>query len=197
SPPRSAIGAAVRASSTSTASSRIASSWLAPPARKAAYSSSRCWRISWLICRGHSGMFHPGDAADRPGELAPGAALRGQHLRAGRGQAVIAAPALAGLLDPAALDPAALLEAVEQRIEGGDAELQHAARSRFDQLAQVVAVSRLILDQRKNQELGAPLLELAIEHPRLDMFHSDILLKRISRVNPGRRAVTCRHARPA
>ena len=46
-------------------------------------------------------------------------------------------------------------------------------------------MARLILDQREDQQLGAAFLQLAIEHPRLDMLHSDILLKSISRVKSG------------
>src|SRR5262245_24811286 len=129
--------------------------------------------------RGHSGMFDSCDAVDRLDELAPRAALRRQHGGAGRRQPVVAAPALAGLLDPAALDPPALFEAIEQRIERRRAESEHAARSRFDQLAEVVAVAGLILDQREDEELGAALFQLAIEHARLYILHSDILAKGI------------------
>src|SRR5258708_3294577 len=108
-------------------------------------------------------MFDSGDAADRVGEFAPGVALRLEHLFARRRKPVAAAAALAGLFNPGALNPAALLEPVQQRIERGDAELQHAARPRFDQLAEVVAVTRLVLDERQNEQLGAPLFQLAIE----------------------------------
>src|SRR4029079_4432541 len=133
----------------------MAASWDSPRSRNAAYSSSRCWRISSLIARGHSGIFDSSDAADRLDELAPGVALGLEHLGAGRGEPVVAAPALAGLLDPAALDPAALLEAVEERIQMSDTEAEAAARPGFDQLAQVVSVPRLILDERQDQQLGA------------------------------------------
>src|SRR5258706_4066230 len=162
-------------SSMSPASRRIASSCGTPPARSAQYSSSRCCRISSLMPRGHSGMFDSGVSVDGVGELAPRAALRREDARTGGGQPVVAAPALARFLDPAADDPAALLEPVQQRIQRGDAEFQHAARSRLDQLAQVVAVARLIFDERQDEELGAPLLELAVQGARLDILHSDIL----------------------
>jgi hypothetical protein len=72
-------------------------------------------------------MVESRDAVDGFGELAPRFALRCQDAGAGRREAVVAAAALAGFLDPAAEDPAALLEAVEQRIEGGDAEVEGAA----------------------------------------------------------------------
>jgi hypothetical protein len=42
-------------SSMSPARRRITSSWPTPCARSVSYSSSRCWRISSLIRRGHSG----------------------------------------------------------------------------------------------------------------------------------------------
>src|SRR5215208_1701735 len=71
---------------------------------------------------GPSDMFGLQDAVDASHELAPGAALHVEPLLALGGDPVVAAAALAGLLDPAAEDPAALLEAVEQRVERGDLE---------------------------------------------------------------------------
>src|SRR5262245_37447042 len=124
-------------------------------------------------------MFHSSDAADREDEFAPRVTLRRQDVGADRRQPVIAAPPLPGFLDPPPQDPAALLEAIEQGIERGDAEFQDAARSRLDELAEVVAVTRLILEQRQDQELGAAVLELAIEHAVYHVLHSDILRKGI------------------
>src|SRR5262249_53314666 len=98
-------------------------------------SRSGSWRIS--------GRLHAGDAADGSRELAPGGALRREDVGARRREAVIAAAALARLLDPAPLDPAALLEPIEERIQRRDAERQHAAGPRLDQLAQLVAMARL------------------------------------------------------
>jgi hypothetical protein len=43
----------------------------------------------------------------------------------------------------------------------------------------------LIFDKRQYEQLRTPLLQLPIEHPRTYMWHSDILLSRISRVNSG------------
>src|SRR5262245_18858495 len=128
-----------------------------------------------------SGTFDSRDPTDRVRDLTAGVALRLQHLLAGWREPVVPAPALARLLDPAALDPAALLEAIQQRIERRDAELQHTARARFDQLAEVVAVARLILDERQDEQLRASLLQLAIEHSGFHVLHSDILLKSIGR----------------
>src|SRR5262245_56272193 len=100
-------------------------------------------------------MVDYGDAAGGVGERAPRAALALEDLRARRRDLVVATPALPRLLDPAPLNPSALLEAIEQRIERGDAKLQHTVRPRFDQLAQVVAVTRLIFEEREDQQLRA------------------------------------------
>src|SRR3954471_1216825 len=121
-------------------------------------------------------MFRPRDPLNRLDELAPVIALRGQHLAAFRSQPIEAPAALARLLDPASRDPAALLEAVEQRVQRGHLELQPPAGSLLDQLADLVAMPRAGLDQRQDQQLGAAFLHLAIEHPRY-MLHSDILHK--------------------
>src|SRR5579862_2855728 len=137
-------------------------------------------------------MLESGDAVDGFDELAPGGALRVEHLRALGRQAVVAAPALARLLDPASLNPAALLEAIEQRIERGDAEAQEAARADFDQLAEVVSLAWLIGDEREDQQLGAPLFQLAIEHRGLHMWHSYILMPHsINHKGPRERCPWC------
>src|SRR5438132_85422 len=142
-------------SSTSGDSRRIASSCVTPFARSAWYSSSRCWRISSLMPRGQSGIVDSSDPVDGFDELTPRAPLRGEHGGARLREPVVPPAALARLFDPAALNPAAFLEAIEQRIERRDAELQDAARTRLDQLAQVVAVPRLVPDQRQDQQLPA------------------------------------------
>src|SRR5437870_13552234 len=108
-------------------------------------------------------MLESGDAIDSADELAPAVALLGEDGGASRRELVVAAAALARLLDPAPLNPAALLEAVEQRIQRRDAEAEHAARARLDQLAQLVAVARLRFDERQDEQLGAALLQLAVE----------------------------------
>src|SRR5262249_19348982 len=126
-----------------------------------------------------SRMFGPGDAVDGIDELAPGVALRGEDVGAGRRQPVEAPAALPGLLDPAALDPPALLQAVQEGIEGCNAERNRAAGAGLDELAQLVTVARLGLEEREDEELGAPLFELAVQHRRLHIRHSNILFKGI------------------
>src|SRR6185437_11257082 len=73
-----------------------------------------------------SGMAQPRDAGDRFNELAPAPALRVQRREAALGDRVIAAATLAGLLHPPSGDPAALLHAIEQRIQRRDVERQRA-----------------------------------------------------------------------
>src|SRR4029077_12660966 len=63
------------------------------------------------------GVLHAGHLAERRDEPAPVFALIGEDAASGLGDAVVTAPALPGLLDPASLDPAAVFEAVEGRIE--------------------------------------------------------------------------------
>src|SRR5215218_8687714 len=136
-------------------------------------SIARSFRRSRTSCV-HSCMLGLRDVANGGDEALPSRALDCQDLAAGRGQPVIAAAPLASLLDPATLNPAALLQAIEQRIERGDAEPYGAVRPRFDDLADLVAVAWPVLDERQDQHLGAALFQLAIEDLR--MLHSDILL---------------------
>src|SRR5258708_521528 len=101
----------------------------------ARWASARCWRTSATIstrrgagtpsaasrasiasCHEGSGILEARDAVDGEDEVLPAAALGGQHLAAERRELVVAAPALAGLLDPLPLDPAALLEAAGERV---------------------------------------------------------------------------------
>src|SRR5687767_8632704 len=87
-----------------------------------------------------SGMANPRDAGQRVDELFPARAMAGQHAASFGSDPVKPLAALAGLLHPAPGDEAALLEAVEHRVERGDVELEHAAGPLLDQLADLVAV---------------------------------------------------------
>jgi hypothetical protein len=116
------------------------------------------------------------DAVDRGDEALPALALSGQHLPSGGGEPVVAPAALALLLHPSAGDPAAALQAIEQRIEGSDLEDEVAVGSLLDHLAQLVAVARASLEQSEDDQLGAALLELAVEDAIGDGLHSHILL---------------------
>src|SRR4051794_26337072 len=98
-------------------------------------------------------MLHPRDAGHRRHELAPALALGGQDVATGGGYAIEAAAPLARLLHPPPRDPAALLHAVEEGIERCDVEGEDAARAGRDELAEIVAVPRLMLQQRQDEEL--------------------------------------------
>src|SRR5687767_13221081 len=91
-------------------------------------------------------------------ELLPAATLAGENLLAFRGDAIVPAPPLAGLFNPSSGDESTLLEPEQQRIQRGGVEREHALRSRGDQLAQVVAVPRLLLEQREDEHLRAAFL---------------------------------------
>jgi hypothetical protein len=95
------------------------------------------------------------DAVQRPEEVLPGRAFLGQDAAARRRDAIAAAPARPGALDPAALDEAAILEPVQRRIERRDVEAELALRPLTDQPADVVAVPGLVLDERQDQDVGA------------------------------------------
>ena len=90
--------------------------------------------------RGDGLRLDPGDAVDRWGEHLPAAALDGKHFTALRRQPIKPASPLARAFCPAAFNPATLFEAVEQGIERRDRELQRAAGTLLDELADVVAV---------------------------------------------------------
>src|SRR6185503_5735329 len=115
------------------------------------------------------------DAADRVDERAPGRALACEHPAALAGEAVVPPAALACLLQPLALDPGALLEAIEQRVQRRDVEFQPAVRSRVDELADLIAMPGPCLDEREDQQLRRSLLQLPVEHPLVYISHSHIL----------------------
>src|SRR5215471_17050651 len=91
-----------------------------------------------------SGILQPRDAIDGFDEFQPSTPLCGQNAATLFGEAVIAAPPLAGLLYPTAVDPAALFEPVEQWIERSDTKLDCPFGTLFDQLADVVPMAGLI-----------------------------------------------------
>src|SRR5262245_4044359 len=145
-------------------------------------SSSRAASRS-MTSRFHSGMFGSGDAADRGHEGLPRASLRLQHFLPFGRQFVIAPPPLPALLHPLPLDPAPLLKPVEQLIERGDVETQRPSRTRLDQFGNVVAVPWPDLDEREDQQLGAALLQFAVENSSVYICHSHILCRLIYGVN--------------
>lgn len=111
---------------------------------------------------GFSCIFPSRNAIDSFYEFVPSAPLGGEHAPAFFGQVVIAAAALAGLFNPTPVDPAALLDPIEHWIERGDAEFHGTGGALLDQLADVVTVAGLVLEQGEDHQLGAPLLQLHI-----------------------------------
>src|SRR4030095_17039279 len=186
-PERSAASAG---ESSSSSALRRASSGEAPPEVSSAYRSSRCCAISSTmeasragssfssasrsrISCDQSGTLRLRDPAHRLDERDPRALLQAKDLTALGRDLVVAPPALRGLLDPATLDQAARLQAIEERIEGRHVEAQRPARTRLDELPDLVAVAGAPLHQGQDEELGRTLLELPV-HPH--MLHCDILL---------------------
>src|SRR5262245_19809171 len=107
---------------------------------------------TWLLRR-----LDPGDLRQGCDEPCPILALTRQHPPAAVGNPIASAAALPRPLDPSPADPAALLEAVERFVERRQREAQRAPRSRLDPARNFVAVERLLLDERENQQVGAAL----------------------------------------
>src|SRR5437867_9227316 len=102
--------------------------------------------------------FHSGD------ERLPRLALLHQDAPSFWHEPVETSPPLAWLLDPAALDPAAVLEAEQCGVERGEGEGQLPARARLNQFPDLVAMAGTGLEQRQDEHLAAALLELGAEH---------------------------------
>src|SRR6266576_3679885 len=171
-----------------------ASSSEAPPLTARSYSCSRCCEssstisasrtgVNWssarrsLISTLKSGMLNPGDQVDSFDELTPAGALLRQHVFARGRQAIVAAPALTRLFNPAATDPVPFLKSIKQRIKGSDIESNRAARTQLDQLANLVSVSGTIFQPGQNHQFGAPFLEFAIWNWRCHILQCHIVVK--------------------
>src|SRR6267378_5580421 len=92
-----------------------------------------------------SGMFYSCYLADDGDEILPALLLRTKLLLAFRRQLVISPSALLRLFHPSSVDPALLLQAMQQWIERRDMKLQGSAGSDLNQLRNVIAVARLVL----------------------------------------------------
>src|SRR5580700_965928 len=174
---------------------RRASVSVAPAARRSPYRSARCCASSSAISAArsaasgkpasrrsisffHSGMFGPGHALDGLDEGCPAALLRRQNFASQGCQAVIPAPPLPGLFHPPSLDPAALLQPVQQRIQRRHMEAQGASGALLNELADLVAMPRAAFYQRQDQQLRTALLQLAVEDCLLHICHSNIYGRR-------------------
>src|SRR5687767_9579090 len=109
-------------------------------------------------------MLDPRHAIDRLREVLPDRSLPLEHAAAARRQTVITAPPLTGLLHPAAFDHALRFEAIERRIERGDVKGDGAVGSLVDQLADFIAMTLALFEQRQDQQLGTTALQLPLQH---------------------------------
>src|SRR5688500_6931635 len=101
------------------------------------------------------GRLDAGDQRERRDEAAPVFSLRSQYGAAAVGNAVIAPAPLAGFLHPAALDQAALLEAIQRRVQRRHGEPDRAVGSELDLPADLIAVMVGLVDQGEDEEIGA------------------------------------------
>src|SRR5690348_12186468 len=111
-----------------------------------------------------SGIFDPRNAPYRFGELQPTLPLRGEHFAPRRSQPVKAPPPLPRLLHPAALNPTAPLEPVQQAIQRRHLERERPLRPRRNQLADLIPMPRTLFKQRQDQQLRAALLKFTLSH---------------------------------
>ena len=157
-----------------------------PPATSSRQRSSRCCDSSSTISCSRAGGGEATTAANgrvRPNQACsspvtrrtastkgfPSLPLLGQDAPPFSRHLVEPPTAFVGLLDPGALDPAPLLEAIEQGVERVDVKLQLATRPCLDQFAQVVAVPGTRVEQRQDEQFRGSPLQLAVERARVDI----------------------------
>src|SRR5439155_10541374 len=128
----------------------------------------------FLISSLKSGMRDSRYASDGLDETTPVRPLGGENFGTSTGEAIITAPPLPRFFNPATPDPAPLFQAVKQRIERRDVEMENAARAQLNQLTDLITMSRPVFDQGKNEQLGAALLQFTIEDVRTNIRHSHI-----------------------
>src|SRR5262249_30850989 len=104
------------------------------------------------------GEFHARDLAERGDEAAPVGALLRQDPPAGLGDAVVTPAALTGLLDAAALDPPAILEPVQRRIQRCERDALTPGGPLLDQFRDLVPVMAFLLHDGQDDELRAAFL---------------------------------------
>src|SRR5438132_5676244 len=139
-------------------------------------------RTSDFQCRSsRSRICHSCEITNQLEELSPFLPLRGQHVAARVRDSVVTSPPLASLLDPAALDPLAFFEFVERGIERGEVEGERAAGSFFDELCQLIPVTRLIVEEGEDDEFGRALFGFA---DRTGELHARTIFRSPEYVNP-------------
>src|ERR1051325_5507585 len=191
----------------SESASRVASSGDDPEAINSRQRSSRCCESSSTISasragerlsgdnRGRtycvqSGMFVSRDAPHSFHECCPSLPLLSKHTPSFSRDPIEPASPLLGFLDPRALNPSTLLEAVEQGIEGINVKCQMAAGTSVDQFAKLVAVAGPGVKHGEDEQLGGSPLQLAVERAGVNICHEQILRRQASKV----KQVNCRCA---
>ena len=102
--------------------------------------------------------FDAGHLRERGNETGPVFPLSGEHGAAALGDAVIPPPPLTGLLHPSALDQRPFFEAIERGVKRRHREPHVAAGSRLDLPADLIAMVIGIVQEREDEEIGAPFL---------------------------------------
>src|SRR5687767_11454134 len=146
-------------------------------ASRSGFKRSGASRARTSLCQ--SCMLGSRDPAYGLDERLPGLELRGEHAAAVGRDLVEPAPPLAGLLDPGSLDPTSFLKPIQQRIQRIDVERQEPAGADVDQLAELVTMAGLRLQQGEDQQLGRTLLQFAVERARVDVCHRQIVCRQI------------------
>jgi len=112
-------------------------------------------------------MFASYNAPHSLDKRCPRLPLLSKHASAFSRHLVEPAAPLVRLLDPRAPDPSALLEAIEQRIQGIDMERELTGGPRVDQLAQFVSVSWAWIEQREDEQFGRTPFQLTVKGLRV------------------------------
>src|SRR5688500_10364341 len=140
-----------------------------------------------------SGMLDSRHVGDRAGELDPALAVCLELSLPVRSQPVEPPPPLAGLLDPSAFDEPLPLEPVEERVERCGVNAHDALRPLLEQLAQLIPMPLLGLEQGENEHGCGALLEFVGEHSVSDICVSAIVYWVIGTVNTSRCAAAISH----
>src|ERR1700688_761619 len=121
--------------------------------------ASRC-STSWRQSR----MGDLGEAAERAEEFRPFGAKRKQHFLTRGREAIAAAAAAICTGFPGAANPAALLHAVQHRVQGGEAEAERAFGLHFNAVGHFVAVQRTVFQYAEDGQFRGALLDASADH---------------------------------
>src|SRR3954465_5940421 len=121
-------------------------------------------RSRLAISSPQSGILDSCELSDGAHEVHPLASMAAQEALARRHDPVIAPPPLRRFFYPSPFDEAVVLQTVEQGIQRRGVHAQETIRSLLEELAQLIPVARLRLEQGEDEERGRALLELVREH---------------------------------